>query len=471
MRPPPLEGRERWVAGAFALVVASFILSTAISQERAAAIARDALDIQGAAAPSIERLAAARAELHRLALLLDDHVDAAAEGRPGDAAAVREARRRVGHELDGYFALPTFPGERELWERLHTAMARLDTSIGRALGEAGRGAAAPLTVHKEVRPAVEESADAMLRIIELNASLASARAVRIDRERRDSLRLAVGMDLVAALLTAVAAMSLLRSLRRHAALVSEHGRLLERRADELEMFAGRVAHDIQNPLAAIDLAVARIESAANLEAARTAARRARRSLKRAHWITRDLLGFARAGARPLPGASAEVAATLGGVVEDLRPLAEEDGVDLEVAIDLPEGAAVACAPGVLTCLTSNLLHNALKYIGEGPLPRVRLRAYQAPGGVRVQVEDTGPGVDPALRDVVFLPFVRGVGLSQPGIGLGLATVKRLCESHGGAVGVEAGPGPGGVFWFELPAAGGATAGAPPPTSERGDHER
>ncbi len=70
--------------------------------------------------------------------------------------------------------------------------------------------------------------------------------------------------------------------------------------------------------------------------------------------------------------------------------------------------------------------------------------------VRFEIEDTGPGVPPALADRVFERHVRGERSS--GLGLGLATVKRLVETHRGRLGVRSSPGRGSCFWVELPAA-------------------
>jgi signal transduction histidine kinase len=71
----------------------------------------------------------------------------------------------------------------------------------------------------------------------------------------------------------------------------------------------------------------------------------------------------------------------------------------------------------------------------------------------VEVEDTGPGIPLELRDRLFERYVRGKNATtKPGIGLGLATVKRVSQAHGGAVGMRPGPEQGSVFWFEIPRA-------------------
>lgn len=93
---------------------------------------------------------------------------------------------------------------------------------------------------------------------------------------------------------------------------------------------------------------------------------------------------------------------------------------------------------------SNLLDNALKYGGGGPV-----EASVADG--RVTVGDRGPGIDRAHRDRVFdrfyrAPEARGV----PGSGLGLAIVEQVAASHGGTVRAEDRPGGGTVFALDLP---------------------
>jgi signal transduction histidine kinase len=97
------------------------------------------------------------------------------------------------------------------------------------------------------------------------------------------------------------------------------------------------------------------------------------------------------------------------------------------------------------------VRNAIKYVGEGPDRRVAVRAARIDGVVRIEVEDNGPGLPEGLGARSFEPFVRGAGSREPGIGLGLATVKKITEAHGGRVDVRSIPGRGARFGIELPA--------------------
>jgi signal transduction histidine kinase len=102
----------------------------------------------------------------------------------------------------------------------------------------------------------------------------------------------------------------------------------------------------------------------------------------------------------------------------------------------------------------------MKYMGEREVRRITLRAAERGPFVHVEVEDTGPGIPRDAVDDIFLPWVRGPTHGADGLGLGLATVKRLCEAHGGRVGVHSMLGQGSVFWIELPLA--------PASAARGD---
>jgi signal transduction histidine kinase len=186
---------------------------------------------------------------------------------------------------------------------------------------------------------------------------------------------------------------------------------------------------------------------------------ATKTLRRVSSLVDGLLVFAKSGARPAEGAQADVRHVLSDVVEATGRVAGERGIALELEEICP--TTVACSPAVLTSMVSNLLDNAVKYMGERSLKRVSLRARNEGAMTRIEVRDTGPGVPRALWSTIFEPYVRAPGSTVPGLGLGLAAVRRLAEAHGGSVGIADNVPAGSVFWFELPnASGRQPEGAP-----------
>ncbi len=130
----------------------------------------------------------------------------------------------------------------------------------------------------------------------------------------------------------------------------------------------------------------------------------------------------------------------------------ETGERPEVTVEPFEPSVVACTPGVVGSIMTNLMRNAAKYMSDSALKRITVRVASQGPMVRVEVEDTGPGVPEGMEALIFEPYVRAEGVTQAGLGLGLATVKRLCTAYGGDVGVRSTPGKGAVFWFTLPKA-------------------
>jgi signal transduction histidine kinase len=222
----------------------------------------------------------------------------------------------------------------------------------------------------------------------------------------------------------------------------------ELRVVDLEHFAGRVAHDVRSPLESVNLAVELAKRHPGDEKTRAALDGATRTLRRVGTLVEDLLVFAGAGAPPAAGVQAGVRAVLAGVVEMAQPLAAQRGI----AVELREVCAttVACSAGALTSMVSNLVDNAIKYIGERSPKHIDVVASTDGSTTRIEVRDTGPGVPRKQRYAIFDPYVRAPGSTTPGFGLGLATVRRLAEAHGGSVGVAQNVPMGSVFWIELP---------------------
>jgi two-component system, OmpR family, sensor histidine kinase TctE len=153
-----------------------------------------------------------------------------------------------------------------------------------------------------------------------------------------------------------------------------------------------------------------------------------------------------------------LAAVVREVIQEAVPRALDKGIDLgydglspgelEIAGAMVMGNAV-----LIKEMVRNLVDNAINYTplrNDGPaMVTARVLGGRTTGAVMVQVEDTGPGVPDAEKDLVFQPFYRALGSNVDGSGLGLAIVQEIANQHGCVVSIqEARPGhilPGSVF--------------------------
>ncbi|WP_437821911.1 sensor histidine kinase [Sorangium sp. So ce1078] len=438
---------------AFFAAIASFVISAAYAERRAAESDAAATSLAENAAPSIMHLAAARAELRHTQALLSDLVNKAVLGRPLDRHELDQARDNLSRSLDAYLGMPVYPGELKQWQTVAQELGKLGLDVDRVLSlvASGHPDEANKLMDDALRADFDSTSEAVMASIELNARQARLMAIEIAANRVRSRQIALVLNTASVTFALLAFAAAAVQVRRHVRQLWRQGVLLERRADELEQFAGRVAHDVLSPLGAaalaLDLALGRCVEG---EPARKSIERGRRAILRVKRVTDGLLEFARAGARPEPGARAEVHPVIDDLMVELVPVAVELGAELRVEPFAP--CAVAASPGVLTSILGNLIRNALKYLGDAAVCRVVIRALDARDAVRIEVEDTGPGIPPAMEQMVFEPHVRAQSARVPGLGLGLATVKRLAEAHGGRVGLRTVVGEGSLFWFELPRA-------------------
>jgi signal transduction histidine kinase len=128
--------------------------------------------------------------------------------------------------------------------------------------------------------------------------------------------------------------------------------------------------------------------------------------------------------------------------------AREGGATLVVRVP-PDLPIVRADPDRLLQALANLVANALKFAGTGG--RVTLSAEHGPAGVRLSVQDTGPGIAADDLPHVFDRYwqKRRAG-GKRGTGLGLAIVRGIVEAHGGTINVESTPGAGSEFSFTIP---------------------
>jgi len=434
------------VMAGFVVVVLAFVAATTYSESRASVIDASALSIATNAAPSIEHLAASRAGLRQLALAEDEYADTFLAGGRLSPETLSAARAELEGEIQQYLSLVRYPGEREAWADAKRNLDDLDRALVNVVAAALQGPAALRTADARFRAQVEAVEEAFTHDMQINADMAARLASRIETVSRRRRRLVFGLDGLSAAATLATALLVLSLLRRHESLSRTYELALERRADELEAFAGRVAHDVRNALVPVSLSVSQLARMELGESPRHWVSTADRGVWRLFELIEGLLAFAKAGAQPVPGESAAVAEVIDDVVMAQQPAADQAGCELRVAAVEP--CRVGCNAGVLTSLIGNLLGNAIKHI-DGPVRRVQVSAFRRGPMVRITVEDTGPGVPEHLREAIFQPFVRG-GTGAAGVGLGLATVRRLAEGHGGAAGLDPAPGGGSHFWIELP---------------------
>ncbi len=135
-----------------------------------------------------------------------------------------------------------------------------------------------------------------------------------------------------------------------------------------------------------------------------------------------------------------------GLVRDLDERGGGPRVACVLAPDLPPVRADAM---LLRRVWQELLDNAWRHAATHGQPRIEVRHEAVPGGRAFFVHDNGLGFEPEKAAELFGLFQRPLGAS-PGLGVGLAMVRRIVECHGGRVWATARPGEGASFGFSLP---------------------
>ena len=252
----------------------------------------------------------------------------------------------------------------------------------------------------------------------------------------------------------------MRQVRLHA-----EKRELARRAQTSEKLAAvgtmtaGLSHEIRNPLNAAALQLTVLERRLQKLPAEAQAplleplTLVRDEIRRLDHVLEDFLQFARP--REFVPRPIDLPAVLARVLDLLEGQAERRGVRVER--DLLPSPPVAGDEERLRQVLVNLVLNALEATPDGGLVRVACEAEptepepeRGPGRVVVAVEDSGPGVDPAIRERIFEPFFT---TKARGSGLGLSIVHAIVAQHGGTIGVEGAPAGGARFVLRLPRAG------------------
>jgi len=257
--------------------------------------------------------------------------------------------------------------------------------------------------------------------------------------------------------------TLLQDLADRAGLAIDNARLydlleqrvLERTAEleatnrELEAFSYSVAHDLRAPLRAISGFSHAVLSDAEDRLWPEDVRHLNQIASAAHRMSElidDLLELSRISRIEPRRRKVDVSALARRVVAALRESQPKRAVTVEIA----DGLVAHADPRLLEIVLTNLLGNAWKFTAKRAEARIELAARAGDRPTVFVVRDNGAGFDPAHADKLFGVFHRLHAADEfEGTGIGLATVLRIIERHGGTIWAEAAVDRGATFYFTL----------------------
>jgi signal transduction histidine kinase len=234
--------------------------------------------------------------------------------------------------------------------------------------------------------------------------------------------------------------------------LADGSRELRRSNEHLAAFAGQVSHDLKGPLSALLMSLQLIDDDV-VERELPAPphlvdllHRAITASYRMQAMIGSLMDFAALGGVITP-APVDLEVVVKDVLGDLGGQAGDARVEIG---NLP----TVCGDEVqLRALVQNLVSNAFKYAGTSDDTHILVAGEHLDGRSRISVGDNGPGIPPGERESVFGIMVRGSdarGGDVEGLGIGLATCRRIAQAHGGVIGVAESAEGGAEFWFEVP---------------------
>jgi PAS domain S-box-containing protein len=219
--------------------------------------------------------------------------------------------------------------------------------------------------------------------------------------------------------------------------------------DELQSFSYSVAHDLRAPLRWMD-AFSRIlsqEHGAGLDAqGRECVAKIQTGVARMDELIDGLLSLARVARAETRIAAVDLAALAREIARELSALEPERSVSLTA----PETLMAELDPRLARTLLENLLGNAWKFTRSAVPARVEVGLVERDGEAVFFIRDNGAGFDMAHAEKLFAPFQRLHTVQEfPGMGIGLATAKRIVHRHGGRIWAEGRVGEGATFFFTL----------------------
>jgi two-component system OmpR family sensor kinase/two-component system sensor histidine kinase QseC len=226
-------------------------------------------------------------------------------------------------------------------------------------------------------------------------------------------------------------------------LVESLNALLERLGQALAAqrnFVGDAAHELRSPLTALKLQVQLLRRANDEDSRDQAAQALTAGVDRATRLVEQLLALARSEAAPArpAGPPQPLAEIVRRSMAEVGPFATARNTSLELEAPASDGPTIAHDVAEVAVLARNLIDNAVRYSPEGG--RVVVHVEEADGAAVLQVDDDGPGIPSADRELVFDRFVRRENAAgQTGSGLGLAIVRQVALRQGAQVRLDDSP--------------------------------
>jgi signal transduction histidine kinase len=218
---------------------------------------------------------------------------------------------------------------------------------------------------------------------------------------------------------------------------------------ELEAFSYSVSHDLRAPLATITGFAQLLQTDVSLQRIPRLHRFATRineAAERMQTLINELLKLSQMTRGELRCEPID----LSRIARDAFDALEESSGPYSGAIEIQDDVRAVGDPALLRIVLDNLLSNARKYSSKQSTPVVRFGATTVNDQTAYFVQDNGAGFDMQSAGRLFLPFHRLHSQTEfPGTGIGLTTVQRIVQKHGGRVWAESSPGCGATFFFTL----------------------
>jgi signal transduction histidine kinase len=208
---------------------------------------------------------------------------------------------------------------------------------------------------------------------------------------------------------------------------SQHALVRSEKLALAGLFAARVAHDIRNPLSSIKMQTQLLHARVKDDPDRAMTSAMLRDIAQVESVIRDLLELAR------PGELKRRPTSLNAVVHDVLQQVAPQFAHRKITVETQFDVALPSLPLDLERFKQallNVVHNAADAMPTGGTLRVVTRLASGGSTIELDVCDDGVGVDPAILDRVFDPFV---STKPEGVGLGLVNAKAVVESHGGTI--------------------------------------